>query len=77
MVPFSQLLDALSEVPDPRRAEGKRYPLVPLLLFTSPASAALRSTSCAPTVSKTSPANSMSTPSTSTTPSHIASHSEN
>ena len=34
MVPFSRLLNALSEVPDPRRAEGKRYPLAPLLLFT-------------------------------------------
>ena len=34
MVPLCQLLDALSEVPDPRRAEGKRYPLAPLLLFT-------------------------------------------
>jgi hypothetical protein len=34
MVPFSRLLTALSEVPDPRRAEGKRYPLAPLLLFT-------------------------------------------
>jgi hypothetical protein len=34
MVPFCRLLDALSEVPDPRRAEGKRYPLAPLLLFT-------------------------------------------
>ena len=34
MVPFSRLLAALSEVPDPRRAEGKRYPLAPLLLFT-------------------------------------------
>jgi hypothetical protein len=34
MVPFSRLLDALGEVPDPRRAEGKRYPLAPLLLFT-------------------------------------------
>jgi hypothetical protein len=34
MVPFSRLLGALSEVPDPRRAEGKRYPLAPLLLFT-------------------------------------------
>jgi hypothetical protein len=33
-VPFSRLLNALSEVPDPRRAEGKRYPLAPLLLFT-------------------------------------------
>jgi DDE_Tnp_1-associated len=34
MVPFSRLLTALSEVPDPRRAEGRRYPLAPLLLFT-------------------------------------------
>jgi hypothetical protein len=34
MVPFGRLLAALSEVPDPRRAEGKRYPLAPLLLFT-------------------------------------------
>jgi hypothetical protein len=34
MVPFCRLLDALGEVPDPRRAEGKRYPLAPLLLFT-------------------------------------------
>lgn len=34
MVPFSRLLNALSEVPDPRRAEGRRYPLAPLLLFT-------------------------------------------
>src|SRR5918993_1353919 len=34
MVPFGRRLDALSEVPDPRRAEGKRYPLAPLLLFT-------------------------------------------
>jgi hypothetical protein len=34
MVPFSRLLEALGEVPDPRRAEGKRYPLAPLLLFT-------------------------------------------
>src|SRR5687768_10018587 len=34
MVRFSRLLNALSEVPDPRRAEGKRYPLAPLLLFT-------------------------------------------
>jgi hypothetical protein len=34
MVPFCRLLDVLSEVPDPRRAEGKRYPLAPLLLFT-------------------------------------------
>jgi len=34
MVPFSRLLSALSEVPDPRRAEGRRCPLAPLLLFT-------------------------------------------
>src|SRR4051794_39137499 len=33
MVPFCRLLSALSEVPDPRRAEGRRYPLAPLLLF--------------------------------------------
>jgi hypothetical protein len=34
MVPFSRLLAALAEVPDPRRAQGKRYPLPHLLLFT-------------------------------------------
>jgi hypothetical protein len=34
MVPFGRLLDALSEVPDPRRTEGKCYPPAPLLLFT-------------------------------------------
>lgn len=34
MVPFSRLLSALEDIPDPRRAEGKRYPLAPLLLFT-------------------------------------------
>jgi len=34
MIPFSRLLDALRDVPDPRRAEGKRYPLPHLLLFT-------------------------------------------
>jgi hypothetical protein len=34
MVPFSRLLAALGEVPDPRRAQGKRYPLPYLLLFT-------------------------------------------
>jgi hypothetical protein len=34
MVPFGRLLAALSDVPDPRRAAGKRYPLAPLLLFT-------------------------------------------
>ncbi len=33
MVPFDRLLTALSEVSDPRRAAGKRYPLAPLLLF--------------------------------------------
>ena len=34
MVPFSNLLAALAEVADPRRAQGKRYPLPHLLLFT-------------------------------------------
>ena len=34
MVPFSRLLAALQDVPDPRRAQGKRYPLSYLLLFT-------------------------------------------
>ena len=34
MVPFSRLLKALSDVPDPRRAQGKRYPLPDLLMFT-------------------------------------------
>ena len=34
MAPFSRLLAALSDVPDPRRAQGKRYPLPYLLLFT-------------------------------------------
>src|SRR5512134_1289849 len=34
MVPFSNLLAALQDVPDPRRAQGKRYPLAYLLLFT-------------------------------------------
>lgn len=34
MVPFSKLLAALEDVPDPRRAQGKRYPLPHLLLFT-------------------------------------------
>jgi len=33
-VPFSNLLAALADVPDPRRAQGKRYPLPHLLLFT-------------------------------------------
>lgn len=34
MLPFSNLLAALADVPDPRRAQGKRYPLPHLLLFT-------------------------------------------
>lgn len=34
MVPFSHLLSALGDVPDPRRAQGKRYPLPYLLMFT-------------------------------------------
>lgn len=34
MVPFSRLVTALGDVPDPRRAQGKRYPLPYLLLFT-------------------------------------------
>ena len=34
MVAFSNLLAALADVPDPRRAQGKRYPLPYLLLFT-------------------------------------------
>jgi hypothetical protein len=34
MVPFSRLLAALSDIPDPRRAEGQRYPFAPVLLFT-------------------------------------------
>lgn len=34
MVAFSNLLTALHDVPDPRRAQGKRYPLPHLLLFT-------------------------------------------
>ena len=34
MVPLSRLLTALSDVSDPRRAQGKRYPLPYLLLFT-------------------------------------------
>ena len=34
MVPFSNLLVALGDVPDPRRAQGKRYPLAHLLVFT-------------------------------------------
>jgi DDE_Tnp_1-associated len=34
MVPFSHLITALADVSDPRRAQGKRYPLPYLLLFT-------------------------------------------
>jgi hypothetical protein len=34
MVPFSHLMTALADIPDPRRAQGKRYPLPYLLLFT-------------------------------------------
>ena len=34
MAPFSRLLTALQDVPDPRRAQGKRYPLPHLLMFT-------------------------------------------
>jgi hypothetical protein len=34
MVAFSNLLAALADVPDPRRAQGKRYPLPYLLVFT-------------------------------------------
>ena len=33
MVPFAPLLAALEQIPDPRRAQGKRYPLPHLLLF--------------------------------------------
>jgi hypothetical protein len=34
MVPFSHLLNALETIPDPRRAQGQRYPFSYLLLFT-------------------------------------------
>ena len=34
MLPFSRLLDALKQIPDPRRDQGKRYPLPYLLLFS-------------------------------------------
>ncbi len=34
MVPFAALLAALSEIPDPRRPQGRRYPLAHLLLFS-------------------------------------------
>ena len=33
MVPFAGLLAALEEIPDPRRRQGQRYSLAPLLLF--------------------------------------------
>ena len=33
MVPFAGLLAALHEIPDPRRRQGRRYGLAPLLLF--------------------------------------------
>jgi hypothetical protein len=34
MVPFAGRLAALEEVPDPRRPQGRRYPLAHLLLFS-------------------------------------------
>jgi hypothetical protein len=34
MVPFAPLLAALERIPDPRRAQGRRYPLPHLLLFS-------------------------------------------
>src|ERR687898_1272871 len=34
MAPFAALLAALRTIPDPRRAQGKRYPLAHLLLFS-------------------------------------------
>src|SRR6476469_4053980 len=33
MVPFAGLLAALDQIPDPRRRQGQRYSLAPLLLF--------------------------------------------
>jgi hypothetical protein len=33
MVPFPGLLAALEQIPDPRRRQGRRYPLAHLLLF--------------------------------------------
>src|SRR5947199_6073159 len=33
MVPFAGLLAALEGIPDPRRRQGRRYPLAPLLLL--------------------------------------------
>jgi hypothetical protein len=34
MVPFAGLLAALEGIPDPRRRQGRRHPLAPLLLFS-------------------------------------------
>lgn len=34
MVPFAGLLAALEQIPDPRRRQGRRYPLSHLLLFS-------------------------------------------
>jgi hypothetical protein len=34
MVPFAPLLAALEQIPDPRRPQGRRYPLPHLLLFS-------------------------------------------
>src|SRR5256885_11145416 len=34
MVPFAGLLAALEAIPDPRRRQGRRYPLAHLLLFS-------------------------------------------
>src|SRR4051812_49590009 len=34
MVPFADLLAALDRIPDPRRRQGRRDPLAPLLLFS-------------------------------------------
>ena len=34
MISYSRLIDALSAIPDPRRAQGLRFPLPYLLLFT-------------------------------------------
>src|SRR4051794_25291866 len=35
MVPFAALLSALCGIPDPRRSQGRRYPLAPLPLFSA------------------------------------------
>jgi hypothetical protein len=34
MMPFAGLLAALEGIPDPRRRQGRRYPLAPLLLYS-------------------------------------------